>query len=132
MMHGLENLPNFLAYFGACLVLLAAFLALYTLILPGDEWGQIRQGNVAAALSLGGATIGFCLPLAAAVIHSASFSEMVMWAAVALVLQLMCFGAMHLLRRDVAASIARGNTAEATLLAMGAIGLGILNAACLG
>ena len=124
MMHGLENLPNFLAYFGACLVLLAAFLALYTLILPGDEWGQIRQGNVAAALSLGGATIGFCLPLAAAVIHSASFSEMVMWAAVALVLQLMCFAAMHLLRR--------GDTAEATLLATGAIGFGILNAACLG
>ncbi len=126
----LANLPNFLAYFGACIVLLAAFLALYTLILPGDEWGEIRRGNTAAALALGAAMLGFCLPMAAAVARSDDFGEMVIWAAVALVVQLGCFGAMRLLRRDVAAAIARGDMAEATLLAFASVSTGVLIAAC--
>ena len=131
-MTSLAALPNFLAYFAASAVLLAAFLALYTLILPGDEWAHIRQGNAAAALSLGGAMVGFCLPLASAIVHSANFADMVVWAAVALVLQLLCFGAMHLFRRDIIASIAHGDMASAIFVASGAVVSGILNAACLG
>ena len=127
----LANVPNFLAYFGACLVLLAAFLALYTLILPGDEWGQIRAGNTAAALVLGAALLGFCLPLASAVVRSGDFGEMVLWAAIALAVQLAGFAAMRLLRQDVAGAIARGDMAEATLLAFASVSLGLLNAACL-
>ena len=59
-MTSIVNLPNFVAYFGASVLLLAAFLALYTLITPIREWQLIRQGNVAAAVSLVGAMIGFC------------------------------------------------------------------------
>ena len=62
-MTSLANLPNFLMYFGASVVLLAAFLGAYTLILPLHEWTLIREGNTAMALSLSGATIGFALPL---------------------------------------------------------------------
>ncbi len=131
-MTSLAALPNFLAYFGAAVLLLAAFLALYTLILPGDEWGQIRAGNSAAALSLGGAMLGFSLPIASAIVHSANFADMVVWAAVALVLQLLCFAAMHLYRRDLIASITRGDMASAIFVACGAVVSGILNAACLG
>lgn len=36
-MTSLANLPNFLAYIGTSIVLLAAFLALYTLITPLQE-----------------------------------------------------------------------------------------------
>lgn len=130
-MTSLAALPNFLAYFAASVVLLAAFLALYTLILPVNEWRQIRDGNAAAALALGGAMIGFCLPLAAAITHSGNIWDMVVWAAVALVLQLLCFAAMYLVRRDVVAAIAHGDIAEAILLASGSVALGLLNAACL-
>ena len=130
MINAMANLPTFLAYFGACLVLLAAFLALYTLILPGDEWGQIRKGNAAAALALGAAMLGFCLPLAATVIRADELGEMILWAAVALGVQLACFAAMRLLRRNVAAAIARGDVAEATLLAFTSISTGVLLAAC--
>ena len=130
-MTSLANLPNFLAYFGAAVVLLAAFIGAYTLITPLDEWGLLRQGNTAVALSLAGATIGFTLPLASAIVHSVNLADMAVWAAVALVLQLVCFAVLRLLRRDVGAALARGDMAEAIVLATGSIVFGLLNAACL-
>lgn len=130
-MTSLANLPYFLAYFAASILLLAAFLGAYTLITPVHEWTLIRQGNTAAAISLAGATLGFTLPLASAIVHSGSFADMVVWAAVALVLQLLCFAAMRMLRRNVSAALAQGDMAEAIVLACGSIVFGVLNAACL-
>ena len=130
-MTSLANLPNFLAYFGASVVLLAAFLAAYTLITPLHEWTLIREGNTAVALSLAGATLGFALPLASAIVHSANLADMAVWAAVALILQLLCFAAMRLLRRNVNAALAQGDVAEAIVLAAGSVVFGLLNAACL-
>jgi putative membrane protein len=130
-MTSLASLPGFLAYFGASLVLLAAFLAAYTLIVPLHEWTLVRQGNVAVALSLAGATVGFALPLASAIVHSANIADMAVWAGVALILQLLCFAAMRLLRRHAAAALAQGDMAEAILLATFSVVFGLLNAACL-
>ena len=92
---------------------------------PGTHWGT-PQG-----LALAGATLGFALPLASAIVHSASLADMVVWAAVALVLQLLCFSAMRLLRRNVSLALAQGDMAEAIVLAAGAVVLGLLNTACL-
>jgi len=130
-MTSLANLPNFLTYFGASVVLLAAFLAVYTLITPLHEWTLIREGNTAVALSLAGATLGFALPLASAIVHSANLADMAVWAVVALILQLLCFAAMRLLRRNVNAALAQGDMAEAIVLAAGSVVFGVLNAACL-
>lgn len=130
-MTSLANLPYFLAYFGASIVLLAAFLGAYTLLTPLHEWTLIREGNAAVALSLAGATLGFTLPLASAIVHSGSLADMVVWAVVALVLQLLCFAAMRLLRRNVSLALAQGDMAEAIVLACGSIVFGVLNAACL-
>jgi putative membrane protein len=127
----LAAVPAFLAYFIASLLLLAGFLTLYCAILPGREWDRIRAGNAAAALSLAGAAFGFSLPLAAAIMHADSLADMALWAGISLLVQLGAFAAMHLLRRDVAASIGRGEMAEAILLAAGSVVLGLLNAACM-
>lgn len=127
----LANVPAFLAYFVSSLLLLAAFLTLYCRILPGDEWARIRAGNTAAALSLAGATVGFTLPLAAAIAHADSLADMALWAGISFLVQLGAFAAMHLLRRDVADSIGRGDMAEAIVLATGSVVLGLLNAACM-
>lgn len=127
----LANLPYFLTYFVASLVLLGAFLVLYSQVTPIREWTLIRQGNTAAALSLAGATLGFCLPLASAIAHSAGLADMVLWAAVALALQLACFGVARLLWRDVIAGVEGGDMAAAVVLATGSAVLGLLNAACL-
>jgi putative membrane protein len=130
-MTSLANLPNFLLYFGVSVLLFVAFLAAYTRVLPLHEWRLIREGNTAVALTLGGAMIGFAMPLAVAIVRSGNLADMAVWAVVSLLLQLLCFGALRLLRRDAGAALARGDMAEATLLASGSIALGMLNAACL-
>ncbi|MSP02951.1 MAG: DUF350 domain-containing protein [Acetobacteraceae bacterium] len=125
------NILIFLLYFGTAVLLLVAFLAAYTLLTPIPEWSLIRSGNTAVAISLGGAMIGFALPLASAIMHSQNLTDSVITAAIALVVQLLCFAAMRLLRRDATAALAKGDMAEGVFLASTSLVLGILNAACL-
>lgn len=127
----LDSLVAFITYFGTAVLLLGAFLALYTLVTPVRDWELIRAGNAAAALALGGAVLGFCLPLGMAIARSHSLSDMVLWAAIALVVQLISYVAVRFLRRHEHGGIEAGDMAEAILLAAGSVGLGILNAACL-
>ena len=126
-----QNILLFLSYFGTAVVLFAAFLAAYTLATHIKEWELIRSGNTAASVALGGAMIGFALPLAAAIGHSGGLADMVITAVVALVVQLLCFAAMRLLRRDASAALVRGDMAEGVFMAAVSVVLGLLNAACL-
>ncbi len=127
----LDSLIAFVTYFGTAVLLLGAFLALYTLVTPVRDWELIRAGNAAAALALGGAVLGFCLPLGMAIARSHSLSDMVLWAAIALVVQLISYVVVRFLRRHEHGGLESGDMAEAILLASGSVGLGILNAACL-
>jgi putative membrane protein len=123
----LASLQGFLSYFFISVALLAAFLLLYTLVTPTREWKLIRQGDLPAAISLSGATLGFVIPLATAIVHSDSLPDMLAWAAISLVLQLLCFAAIRLLERNAA----HGGLAEAVVLATLSVALGLLNAACM-
>ncbi len=125
----LSGLPAFAAYFGLALLLFLVFIAIYVRITPYPEIKLIRDGNVAAAASLGGALIGFALPLASAVENSVSLLDMLLWSAVALVVQLIGFGVARLLVRDVARQIAEGKVAAGVFVGALAIAIGLLNAA---
>lgn len=70
--NSIKGVVPFLSYFVAAALLLAAFLAIYGRITPYAEFVLIRQGNSAAAISLSGAMLGFALPLASAIAHSAA------------------------------------------------------------
>ena len=74
----LDSLIAFITYFGTAVLLLGAFLALYTVVTPVRDWELIRAGNAAAALALGGAVLGFCLPLGMAIARSHSLADMVL------------------------------------------------------
>ena len=125
------NILIFLLYFCVAALLLLAFLAAYTLVTRIPEWRLIRGGNTAVAISLGGAMIGFSLPLASAIVHTQSIKDMIITAAIALVVQLACFAAMRLLRKDASNALVQGDLAEGVFLASTSLTLGILNAACL-
>ena len=125
------NIVIFLMYFVTSVILLVAFLVAYTLITRIHEWRLIGSGNTAVAIALGGAMIGFALPLASAIMHSQSLTDAIITAVIALVVQLLCFAAMRLLRRDARAALARGDMAEGIFLASTSLTLGILSAACL-
>jgi len=130
-MTSLANLPAFLSYFVSALVLLAAFIVIYGWLTPLNEWKLVHEGNTAAAVSLIGAALGFALPLATAIIRSANLADMVVWAGVALVLQLACFFVLRLLIRNLADEIASNHIGAATILAGASVTLGVINAACL-
>jgi len=127
----IAGFPLFLLYFVTSVALLALFATIYLRVAPHHELALIREGNVAAALSLGGALIGFVLPLASAVAHSVNPVDMVAWGVVALLVQLAVYAAVHRLVPHFPEAIVAGRVAPAALLAALAISVGILNAACL-
>ena len=127
----LAGLPSFIVFAVAALVLVALFVAIYTLITPHRELTLVRQGNTAAAVSFGGAVLGFVIPLAQAISQSLNLLDMAIWALIALIVQLIVFGIIALLLGGVAKKIEAGDIAAATFLAFMAVAGGFLNAACM-
>lgn len=127
----ISGFPNFALYFVLGLVLLAAFVAIYARLMPYRELDLVREGNVAAAISLSGAVLGFVLPLASAVAHSVNPVDMVVWGAIAFIAQIIVYLAVSWLVPHFGAAVREGRIAPATLLATLAVAVGVLNAACL-
>ena len=100
------------------------FLAVYLAVTPYNELALIRQGNVAAAISLAGAIIGFVLPLARAVTQSVSALDLVAWGVVALVVQVVVFFLVGKLVPRFAEAVRNGQVAGATFLAALAVAVG--------
>ena len=125
----LAGLPSFIQFALAAFVLVALFMVIYIRITPHREVALIRGGNSAAAISFGGAVLGFALPLAQAISQSANLIDLAIWAVVALIVQLLVFGIATLLLGGVAKKIEAGNIATAIFLAFMAVSGGFLNAA---
>lgn len=131
IMMSLQTLGSFALYFGAALVALIVFVVLYMAVTSHHEATLIRQGNTAAAISFAGAMLGFILPLASAVIHSVSLIDMLVWSAIALVVQLVLFLVVDFLLRSVSRHIEEGNVAAGITLGAAALAIGVINAACM-
>jgi putative membrane protein len=127
----LSGLPLFLVFAGSSIVALAMFIFLYTLMTPHHELTLVRQGNTAASISFGGAVVGFVIPLSQAVAQSVHILDMAIWAAIALVVQLVVFFLASLLLKGASKKIEAGDIAAGAFLALMAVAGGILNAACM-
>jgi putative membrane protein len=125
----LSGFDDFLVYFGLGIAFVAAFLWIYLLVTPYKEIQLIRSGNAAAAWSLGFTLLGFSLPLAAAIIHSVNPWDMMLWAAIALVVQILVFIIARLLLPEVTKHIQEGQVASGAFLGMLSLTAGVLNAA---
>jgi putative membrane protein len=113
------------------LVLLAAFAALYSAITSHRELMLIRAGNKAAALSFGGAVVGFVIPVGKAVAQSTSLLDLLVWSAIAFVAQLCAYGVATLLVPHLRKSIEEDQIASGIVLTALAIAIGVLNAAAM-
>ena len=131
IMISLQGLGSFLIYLAAALVAETAFLLLYMAVTPHREGALIRAGNTAAAVSLSGAVAGFTLPLASAIVHSISLADMLVWSAIALVVQIVVFLGVDRTLRHISKHIEEGNVAAGATLAGASVAIGIVNAACL-
>lgn len=126
-----SNLQAFATYFAAAAAILAIFLTLYTVVTPYNELVLIRQGNTAAAVSLGGALLGMALPVAVAVAVSHNLVSMAAWGVIACLIQLLAFVVARLAMPQLAHDIPADKLSVGIFLASLSIGVGIVNAACI-
>ncbi len=127
----LTRLPDFAMFFSAALGLVGVYLLIYTLATSHNEFGLIRQNNVAAALSLGLSLTGFALPLSSAMVHSTTIVDLVVWGVVALIVQLLVYVLVRLVLPNLSARIASGELASALFLGAASLAAGVVNAAAM-
>ena len=130
-MFSLQGIDSFFLYFATAIVAEAIFIVLYMTVTPHNEAALIKAGNPAAALSFGGAVIGFTLPLTSAIAQNVSLPGTVVWAAVALVVQLAVFLLTNLFLRDLSRRIEQGDVAAGIVVAVASIASGMISAACM-
>lgn len=122
---------GFVAYIVGAAVLFALFQFIYTRLTPHKEFELIRSGNVAAAIALGGAIVGFAIPASNVIAYSISILDFVVWAVIAAFVQLLAFLMTSLVLKGTSERIKKGEIAAGIYVAAVAISVGMLNAACM-
>ncbi|MEH0194383.1 DUF350 domain-containing protein [Caulobacter sp. CCNWLY153] len=127
-----ESALAFLVAFVAAGVFTVVFKIVYQAVTPYDEAKLIREGNVAAAIALGGAVVGYVLPLASALSHTVSLLEFAAWALLAGVIQIAAFTLVRFtVLKDLIDRIEKAELAAGVYLASISLAVGLLNAACM-
>ena len=122
---------GFVIYILGAAVLFGLFQFIYTRVTPHKEFELIRANNVAAAVALGGAIIGFAIPASNVIAYSISILDFVVWAVIAAVVQLLAFLLTSLVLKGTSERIRKGELAAGIYVAAVAISVGMLNAACM-
>ena len=131
MFDSFAGIDNFLVYLSVSLAYLAVFVVLYIRVTPYREIQLIREGNMAASVSLSGAILGFIVPLASAIQHSVSLVDMAIWGLIAMLVQIAAFIVVKLLIPTITDDIPANKTSSGFFLGCLALGVGLLNAACM-
>ena len=131
LQYTISTLPSFAAFFAVAALVLAVFVAIYMQVTPYAELALVREGNVAAAVSLGGTLVGLALPVANVVRNSHALLDVAVWGVVACVVQLLAYAAARLAIPQLAKDIPAGKVAPAIFLAALSIAVGLVNAACM-
>lgn len=127
----MPDILNYLIHLLLAAALLIVFFIIYTRVTPYDEVLLIRQGNQAAALSLGGAMLGFSATIASSLMHTADYQQFFAWAFGAMVVQLLAYVVTTRLLRMSKDQIESNNSAFGGLLAAISLSIGAINAACI-
>jgi putative membrane protein len=128
----LSGLPVLLMHFVVTIIMLVVAIRVYTFITPYNEFDLIREGNVAAAVSLAGACLGLAIPLAFCMAASVNTLDIVLWGAAALAIQLLGFRITDWLLKDLPFRIEAGEMGAAILLVGVKLSVASINAAAVG
>ena len=127
----LSGFDEFLIYAGLAIAFIYMYMMVYLWVTPYNELKLIKDGNIAAALSLSGSVLGFTLPLTAAIQHSVHPWDMMLWGLIAAIVQLLVYVAVRFSLLNVTRRIQEGQVATGIVLAAISISAGLLNAACM-
>jgi putative membrane protein len=128
----LAGLPAFVAYFVTGVALCALYLYAYTLVTPNDEFKlMFEEHNASTALALGMSLVGFSLPLASAIYHSANIIDCVIWGVIALIAQLIAYFLARSIHPDLGGALRKNFMAAALWLGFVSLTIGVLSAVCM-
>ena len=109
------------------LLVMAAFA--YIMLTPHREITLIREGNAAAAVSLGGVLVGLSIPLAASLHASTNVIEIALWGVVTVLVQLLVFRLVDIILHGLPRRIQEGEISAAAMLVGAKIATALLIAA---
>ena len=121
--------PTTLIHAALSLVMLAIGAVLHGLLSPHREVQDVREGNSAAAVSLGGTVIGIAIPLAASLNASTSTVEVAIWGAAIVAVQLLLFWVVDMVLTGLPQRTREGEIAPAVLLVAAKLAVSIIVAA---
>jgi len=127
----LDTLPLYFGFLGTSVVLVGVAVTLYMLITPYREIMLIRQGNSAAAISLGGTVIGMSIALYSVAASTFDLLELAVWGAVALVSQLAIFALVSVKLPGFRQGVEEDRVGYGITLGAFSIAMGVLNAGAL-
>jgi len=131
LLQSLGGFIPFITTLAAAFVLLALFIFIYIKITPYHEIQLIREGNLAAAVSLSGTTLGFAIPLAQSAAQSGSLPDMLLWSLISMMVQLAAYFVVRMTIPNIAQDIPQGKVAQGTFLGVLSLATGLLSAACM-
>ena len=125
----LAEFPVLLMHFLVTIAMLVVGVTIYIWITPHKDVTLVREGNVAAAISLSGAILGLAIPLAMSMSVSVNVADIVIWGLLTLVIQLIVFRLADLVLPDLSARIEAGDVAAALLLSAIKLAVAVITAA---
>lgn len=126
-----QSFLAFLAYFGTGVGVLAVAAIVVSLVTPHHEVRLIRAGNTAAATAFAGTLVGLALPLHAAISHSVSLLDALLWGAVSAAVQIVAYLITRALSPRLSQHITDNGLAAGILSAGVSISIGLVNAAAM-
>ena len=127
----LESFLFFGLFFLTAVAVVILFLYLYAIVTPYDDSKLIfEENNSAAAIGFGGAILGLSIPLYSALISSVSYLDFIIWAGVAMAIQLVFALIVTRIKGKFSFEklINDGNVAVGILMAFLSISMGLVNA----
>jgi putative membrane protein len=124
-----HGFPITLLHVAVSVVMLVAAAGLYVLLTPHHEIRLIREGNVAAALDVGGVLVGLAIPLAYSLKASTTLFDLALWGVATVAVQLLVFRLVDLVLHGLPRRIHEGEMAAAALLVGAKIATAIIVAA---
>jgi putative membrane protein len=121
--------PLTLLHAGVTILILILGTAVYAMLTPHKEITLIRDGNAAAAVSLGGVMVGLAIPLAVSLRASTSVIDIFLWGVATVAVQLLVFRLVDMVLRGLPQRIQDGELSAAALLVAAKIATALILAA---
>ena len=117
-------------YFAGSVAYMALFCVVYARFTRHSEFDLIvHEHNASAAISFGGALIGYAIALAGAIHNTTSIPDFVVWGFVAFVVQLVAYGLASLAHPGLSHAIEENALAAAIWSASVSVAAGLISAA---